>query len=106
MEIKDLNFIRKGNDVYTHVPIGIHEAILGSKIKVETVHGSVNIKLPKGTDSGKNFRLKGKGIKGGNHYVDVKIVMPEKIDENLEKSMTDWAKNNSYNPRERKEGVS
>ena len=100
------NFIRKGNDVYTSIPIGIHESILGGNIKVETVHGPVNIRIPKGTDSGKSFRLKGKGIKGGNHYVDVKIVMPEKIDETLEKSMTDWAKNNSYNPRERKEGVS
>lgn len=99
-------FIRKANDIYTSIPIGIHEAILGNEIKVETVHGPVNIKLPKGTDSGKIFRLKSKGIKGGHHYVEVKIVMPEKIDETLEKLMTDWAKNNSYNPRERKEGVS
>jgi DnaJ-class molecular chaperone len=100
------NFIRKGSDVYTSIPIGIHEAILGSEIKVETIHGPVNIKIPQGTNSGKTFRLKGKGIKGGHHYVEVKIVMPEKIDESLERSIADWAKNNNYNPRERKEGVS
>lgn len=99
-------FTRKGNDVYSSLPIGIHEAILGSNIKVETVHGPVHIKIPKGTDSGKNFRVKNKGIKGGHHYVDVKIVMPENIDETLEKSIADWAKNNSYNPRQTKEGVS
>jgi DnaJ-class molecular chaperone len=100
------SFTRKNNDIYTSIPIGIHEAILGSDVKVKTVHGAVNIKIPKGTDSGKSFRLKEKGIKGGHHFVDVKIVMPEKIDEALEKLMTDWAKNYSYNPRKKKEDVS
>lgn len=92
-------FKRDGNDIYTSVPIAIHEAILGASIEVQTIHGSVNVKIPKKTDSGKRFRLKGKGIKSGNHYVDVKIVMPEKIDDELEKSITNWAKNHSYNPR-------
>lgn len=95
-------FTRKGNDIYTDVPIGIHEAVLGSTIEVETVHGPMNVKIPKGTGSGKKFRLKGKGIKGGNHYVDVQIVMPETIDEDLEKSMTDWAEKHTYNPRKEK----
>ncbi len=99
-------FTRKGNDVYTDVLIGIHEAILGSTIDVETVHGSVNVKIPKGTNSGKRFRLKDKGIKGANHYVDVQIVMPDEIDDDLEKVMTDWAKTYGYNPRKEKEGTS
>lgn len=99
-------FTRKDNDIYTSVPIGIHEAILGHEIKAETIHGAVNIKIPAGTDSGKIFRLKGKGIKGGNHYVDVKIVMPKKIDESLAQLMKEWAKDHGYNPREQKEGVS
>lgn len=92
-------FTRKGNDVYTEVPIGIHEAILGDTIEVETVHGYVKVKIPKGTNSGKKFRLKGKGIKGGNHYVDVQIIMPEKIDDDIEKLITNWAKKHAYNPR-------
>jgi DnaJ-class molecular chaperone len=95
-------FIRKGNDIYTEVSIGIHEAILGNTIEVETIHGPVKVKIPKGTDSGKKFRLKGKGAKGGNHYVDVQIMMPEKIDEDLEKAMKDWAEKHDYNPREEK----
>lgn len=99
-------FTRKGNDVYTHIPIGIHEAVLGSTIDVETVHGAVKVKIPKGTDSGKSFRLKGKGIKNGHHYVDVKIVMPDEIDENLEKTMKDWAEHQGYNPRKKKERAS
>ena len=99
-------FIRKGDNIYTKVPIGVHEAVLGSTIEIETVHDTVNIKIPKGTDSGKSFRLKGKGIKSGHHYVDVKIVMPDKIDEDLEKAMKDWAEKHNYNPRNKKEGTS
>ncbi len=95
----DKIFTRKRNDIYTEIPIAINEAILGSTIEVETIHGFVKVKIPKATDSGKRFRLKGKGIKGGNHYVDVQIVMPDKIDEDLEKFMTEWAKKHSYNPR-------
>lgn len=99
-------FTRKGNDVYTQVPIGIHEAILGGKIEVETVHGPVHLTLPKGTDSGKTFRLKGKGIKKGHHYAEVKIVMPEIIDKDLEEAMKEWAEKYSYNPRKKKEHTS
>ena len=95
-------FVRKLNDIYTEVPIGINEAILGDTIEIETIHGSVNINIPKCTDSGKRFRLKGKGIKGGNHYVDMQIVIPKKIDEDLERVIKDWAEKHDYNPREEK----
>lgn len=95
-------FVRKLNDIYTEIPIGIHEAILGDTIEVETIHGSVKIKIPKHTDSGKRFRLKGKGIKGGNHYVDVQIVIPNEVDEDLEKAIKNWAEKHDYNPREEK----
>lgn len=96
-------FIRKGDNIYNQVPIGVHEAVLGGAIEIETVHGAVNIKIPKGTNSGKSFRLKGKGIKSGHHYVDVQIVMPDKIDEDLEKAMKDWVEKHSYNPRNKNE---
>jgi DnaJ-class molecular chaperone len=99
-------FTRKGNDVYSEVPIGIHEAILGSTIEVETVHGLIKVKIPNGTDSSKKFRLKGKGIKSGHHYVSVKIVMPDKIDMDLKKAMKDWAESHDYNPRKKKERAS
>jgi DnaJ-class molecular chaperone len=95
-------FVRKLNDIYTEVPIGINEAILGDTIEVETIHGSVKIKIPKSTNSGKRFRLKGKGIKGGNHYVDVQIVIPNEIDADLEKAIKVWAEKHDYNPREEK----
>lgn len=99
-------FTRKGLDIYTQVPIGIHEAVLGGSIDVQTIRGAVKVKIPKGTNSGKKFRLKDQGIKGGDHYVDVLIVMPDKIDDDLEKAMTAWAEKHDYNPRKEKEGSS
>jgi len=95
-------FVRKLNDIYTEIPIGINEAILGDTIEVETIHGPVKIKIPQCTDSGKRFRLRGKGIKGGNHYMDVQIVIPNEIDEDLKKAIKDWAEKHDYNPREEK----
>lgn len=94
-------FTRKGNNIYSQVPIGIHEAVLGSPIEVDTIHGPVKIKIPKGTNSGKSFRLKEKGIKNGHHYADVKIVMPDKIDSDLEEAMKAWAEQHAYNPRKK-----
>jgi DnaJ-class molecular chaperone len=100
------DFTRKGNDIYTDIPIGIHEAILGATIDVRTIHGNVKVKIPKGTNSGTKFRIKGQGIKGANHYVAVQTVMPREIDPELEKSIKGWSENHSYNPRKEKEGAS
>jgi DnaJ-class molecular chaperone len=98
-------FTRKGQDIYTEVPIGIHEAILGGTIEVETIHSPVKVIIPKGTSSGKKFRLKEQGIKGGHHYVGVRIVMPVEIDTELEKLMKDWMESHKYNPRKENEAA-
>ncbi len=99
------HFARKGNDVYSDVPIGIHEAVLGGKINVGTIHGEVQMNLPKGTSSGKQFRLKGKGIRKGDHYARIKITMPATVDPELERLIREWANEHAYNPRGRKEAV-
>lgn len=95
----DKNYERKGNNVYADLAVGIHEAILGGAVTVDTIHGAVKMTLPKGTSSGKLLKLKGKGIKKGDHYARIKIVMPDKIDAKLEKFIKDWAGKNSYDPR-------
>jgi len=98
-------YTRKGNDIHIEVPIGIHESILGSKITVPTIHGKVEMSLPKGISSGNTLRLKGKGVKGGDQYVHVVLTMPEKLDNTLEDNIKKWAKDHSYNPRKNKEFV-
>lgn len=100
IHIKPHSFYRrKGKDIEVEVPIGIHESILGSKINISTIHGKVKMGIPKGSSTGTKVRLKGQGIRGGDQYVRLKIVMPEIIDDKLEKFTEEWAKTYCYNPR-------
>lgn len=94
---------RIGKDIEVEVPVGIHESVLGSKVQIPTIHGKVEMSIPKGASTGTKLRLKGKGLKGGDQYVLLKIVMPESIDKELEEAVSKWAKSHSYNPRKSKE---
>lgn len=94
---------RTGNDIEVEVPIGLHETILGRKVQVPTIHGKVEMNIPKGASTGARLRLKGKGLNGGDQYVLLKIVMPEKIDDELEELIGKWAETHEYTPRKNKE---
>ena len=100
-------FARVGDDIHSKLPVGIDEAILGAKIEVQTATGSVNLTIPKGTSSGRIFRLRGKGVKNtttgrvGDHLVTVEIVMPEEIDDKLAYFMSEWRQAHKYDPRQK-----
>jgi molecular chaperone DnaJ len=89
-------FERKGSDIYCKVPINVAQAILGTKIRVRTIDGKVDLKIPPGTQSGTKFRLKGKGVKvngsRGDQYVEVIVEVPKNIDENQKKLVEEFAK--------------
>ena len=93
-------FTRKENSISLEVPITLQESVLGGKIQVPTIHGPVEMSVPKGTSSGSTLRLKGKGIKGGDQYVTLKLVMPKEIDAVLEEAIQKWSETHTYNPRE------
>lgn len=93
-------FRREGNDILIDLPISIDEAVLGGSIEVPTVSGKVKMTIPKGANTGKTLRLKGKGVKGGDQRVTLTVVMPDKIDASLESFMESWRKSYGYNPRE------
>ena len=97
-------FRRDGNNIHADLHVALHEAVLGGKVSVETIHGTVEMNLPKGTSSDTRLRLKNKGIKGGHHYARIVIVMPETIDKELENAIRDWADKNAYNPRKGRKG--
>jgi len=99
-------YTSKGKDTYVEIPIGLHESVLGSKVQIPTIHGNVEMSIPKGASTGTKLRLKGKGIKGGDQYVLLKIVMPEVVDSELEALMQTWVKTHAYNPRKSKEFTS
>lgn len=92
-------FTRKGKDITIELPISLQESVLGGKIQVPTVHGPVEMNIPKGASSGMTLRLKGKGIKAGDQYVKLKLVMPKEIDAELEESIRKWSETHAYNPR-------
>ena len=56
-------FVRDGSNLYCEVPIGFVEAALGGEIEVPTLDGRVNLKIPPETQTGKMFRMRGKGVK-------------------------------------------
>lgn len=102
----DPDWKRDGDDVEITLPITIDEAVLGGKIEVPTIDGKVMMTVPKGASTGRKMRLKGKGLQGaggkqGDQYVVLKIVMPEKIDDDLTRFFEEWRQNHAYDPHRR-----
>jgi len=84
-------FERDGDDLHCTVPVGLTSAALGGSIEVPTLGGTAEIELPEGTQHGKTFRLRGKGIKGvrssypGDLYCHVSVETPVKLTEHQRK---------------------
>ncbi|GBD43496.1 Curved DNA-binding protein [bacterium HR40] len=99
------HFLREGDDIRIRVPISLDEAVLGGRIEVPTIHGRVAMTVPKGTSSGRVLRLRGQGIRNaltghtGDQYVELAIVLPERIDPELESFMRSWRQQHAYDPR-------
>jgi molecular chaperone DnaJ len=76
-------FGRKGNDLTVDLPVSYAEAALGAEVQVPTLNGPVTMKVPSGTQSGRTFRLKGKGPERrggpGDLLVTVNVVVPQKL---------------------------
>ncbi len=84
-------FERDGDDLHCTVPVPMTQAALGGTIEVPTLTGKVEIELPEGTQHGKTFRLRGKGIKGirssypGDLYCHITLETPIKLTEHQRK---------------------
>lgn len=96
-------FSVEGRDVVVTVPVAPWEAALGATITVPTVGSKVNVKVPKGTSSGRKLRLKGKGLPGkhpGDQIVILQITIPEQHSEAAEKLYEQLAEaEKAFNPR-------
>ena len=101
-------FRRDGLDIHLDLPVGLQEAVLGAEVRVPTLSGKVTMKIPKGSNTGSVLRLKGKGIaadgKTGDQYLSLKIVLPERQDDELRDFVERWAGFNAFDPR-RKMGL-
>ena len=89
-------FERDGDDLHCVVPIGFATAALGGEVEVPTLGGKAAIDIPEGTQAGKQFRLRGKGIKGlrssypGDLYCHVSIQTPVKLTEHQKKLLKEF----------------
>lgn len=98
-------FERDGDDIAVDLPIGIHEAVLGAKVEVPTIDGKVALVIPKGASGGQVLRLRGKGVKNvqtnntGDQHVKLRIVLPPRIDRELQEFMENWSLLHAYDPR-------
>ena len=100
-------FDRRGDDLYTVVPITVTEASLGAKVEVPTIDGRAQVRIPPGTNSGKKLRLREKGApsarqsgKRGDQIVEVQIVVPKPEDERVRNLLKELDKLEPEDPRQ------
>jgi curved DNA-binding protein len=96
----------EGHDLLLDVPVTPWEAALGAKVEVGVVDGTVQLKIPPGSQSGQKLRLRGKGLprKGngrGDLLAQIKISVPKKLSGKEKELFAEMAKVSSFNPRKR-----
>ncbi len=90
-------FKRRDEDIFIQVPVPYPTAALGGEIEVPTIHGYAKLKIPPGTESGKRFRLRGRGLKGvgsfgnGDQHVVVMVETPERLSGKQKKALNEFA---------------
>lgn len=99
-------FKRDGDNILCDVPVGPQEVVLGATIRVPTLTGHADVKVPRHSNTGTTLRLKGKGVAkadgtAGDQYVKLKVVMPEEPDDGLIEFMRKWSMASGFNPRKR-----
>lgn len=98
-------FERKGSNLYVDVPVTIVEAALGTRLEVPTPDGISSITIPEGTDTGKTFRLRGKGFSSlsgrvrGDLYVRVVVSTPKNLSESDRDLLSKFASSHPEDPR-------
>jgi len=86
-QMPDARFVRRGADLDRDLPLTLEEALLGAEVHVETLKGRVSLKIPAGTQSGRTFRLTGRGMPRfkatghGDLFVKAKVVLPSALSE-------------------------
>ena len=93
-----------GDDVYTPLPVTPWEAALGATVTLPTLDGSVRLKVPAGSSSGRRIRLKGKGYSDGaggrgDLYAELRVELPATLSPEERELLERWAALSQFNPR-------
>ncbi|HLB59731.1 MAG TPA: J domain-containing protein [Bdellovibrionota bacterium] len=98
-------FRRNGDDIEVDLPITVTETLEGGKVKVPTIDGMVEMKIPAGAQSGQKLRLKGKGVENrqtatkGDQYVILEVHLPKNLDAKTKEELLNLLKNKEPNLR-------
>jgi DnaJ-class molecular chaperone len=93
-------FRREGNDLILTVPLSLPEAVLGGKVDVPMLGGgTLTVTIKPGTSSGTRLRVRGQGIKGGDLYIEAKVMVPAPADERSRELIEEFARLNPQRPR-------
>jgi DnaJ-class molecular chaperone len=98
-------YVRDGRDLRMDLPVSLKEAVLGGKVPVPTLTGTVSLTVPPNSNTGSTLRLKGKGIPAhggeaaGDLYVRLVVNLPDQPDSDLRKFAEGWKA--AYDPRAR-----
>ena len=100
----DPRFTVDGHDLHTTVAVTPWEVVLGTKVDVQTIDGSVTLTIPKGSQNGRKMRIRGKGLpkKGGQSgdiIVTLQILVPTTLSNKEEQLFKELAATSQFNPR-------
>lgn len=90
-------FKRDEDDIYCEVPLTFAQAALGDELEIPTIHDKVKLKIPAGTQTGTQFRLRGKGVPhlrgngNGDQHVKVVVVTPTKLNDEQKELLREFA---------------
>jgi molecular chaperone DnaJ len=100
-------FERAGRDLRLTLPLAVHEAALGARVDVPTLHEPVRLRIPPGTPSGRTLRIRGQGVPSpgadgsaaGDLLIDIQIVLPPVRDERSKELLREFGELNNQNVR-------
>jgi DnaJ-class molecular chaperone len=94
------NYRREGNDLVIAVPLSLVEAVLGGKVDVPMLGGgTATVTIKPGTSSGTRMRVRGQGVKGGDLYIEPRVMVPAAADEESRKLVEEFARRNPQQVR-------
>ena len=97
-------FRREGDDLLCVLPVAVQEAVLGARIEVPALDGTIRLTLPPGTQGGRRFRAKGRGFPtdsggAGDLIAEVRIVLPSAMDERSRELIREFGRLNREDVR-------
>ena len=84
---EDPVFTRSGDDLSLTLPVTVGQALLGAKVPVQTLTGTVNLSIPPCSQNGAKLRLRGQGVKNGDLYVKLEVRLPDQLDDEAKRAV-------------------